>query len=79
VYDHSTTIINTCFSTIVAENVLADPDPKIMAKYKRYFDWNKWKEVIEAELNPLKKRKVFTDVITTPHRIFLIGFKWVFI
>jgi hypothetical protein len=26
VYDHSTTIINSCFSTIIAENFLADQD-----------------------------------------------------
>jgi hypothetical protein len=38
-----------------------------------------WKEAIEAELNSLKKRKVFTDMIPTPPRIFPVGFKWVFI
>jgi hypothetical protein len=27
----------------------------------------------------LTKRKVFTDVIPTPSRIFPVGFKWVFI
>jgi hypothetical protein len=27
----------------------------------------------------LKKRKVFTEVIYTPPRIFTVGFKWVFI
>jgi hypothetical protein len=26
VYDHSTIIVNPCFSTIIAENFLADPD-----------------------------------------------------
>jgi hypothetical protein len=38
---------------------------------------NKWKEAIEVELNLLKRRKVFTDVIPTPSRIFPVGFKWV--
>jgi hypothetical protein len=79
VYDHSTTIVNPCFSTIIAENFLVDPDPKTMAECKRCSDCNKWKEVIEAKLNSLKKRKVFTDVIPTPPRIFPVGFKWVFI
>jgi hypothetical protein len=37
------------------------------------------KRVIEAELNSLKKTKVFTKVIATPPRIFPAGFKWVFI
>jgi hypothetical protein len=34
---------------------------------------------IEDELNSLKKRNVLTDVIPTPSRIFLVGFKCVFI
>jgi hypothetical protein len=50
-----------------------------MAECKRRLDWNKWKEPIEAELNSLKKRKMFTDVIPTPPIIFPDGFKWVFI
>jgi hypothetical protein len=50
-----------------------------MAECKRSSNWNKWKDAIEPELNSLKKRKVFTEVIPTPPRIFPIGFKWVFI
>jgi hypothetical protein len=75
VYDRSTTIANLCFSTIIAENFLNDPDPKTMAECKKCSDWNKWKEAIEAELNLIKKRKVFTDVIPTPLRTFPIWFK----
>jgi hypothetical protein len=75
VYDHSTTIVNPCFSIINAENFLANPDSKTMAKCKRRSDWNEWNEAIEVELNSLKKRKVFTDVIPTPPRIFPVVFK----
>jgi hypothetical protein len=50
-----------------------------MAECKKCSDWNKWKEAIEAELNSLKKRKAFTDVMPTPPRTFPIEFKWVFI
>jgi hypothetical protein len=32
VYDRSIIIVNPCFSTIIAENLLAYPDPKIMAE-----------------------------------------------
>jgi hypothetical protein len=32
VYDSSTIIVNPCFSTILAENFLADPDSKTMTK-----------------------------------------------
>jgi hypothetical protein len=35
VYDHSTTIVNPCFSTIIAENFLANPYPKTMVDCKR--------------------------------------------
>jgi hypothetical protein len=79
VSNHSTTIINSCFSTIIAKNFFTDPDPKTMAECKRRSDWNKWKEAIKAELNSLKSRKVFTDVIPTPPRSFPVGFKLVFI
>jgi hypothetical protein len=75
VYDRDTTITDICFSTIIAEIFLNDPDPKTMAEFKKHLDWNKWKEAIEAELNSLKKRKVFNDVIPTPPRIFSVGFK----
>jgi hypothetical protein len=43
VYDRSTTIVNPCFSTVIVENFLADPDPKTMVECKRRSDWNKWK------------------------------------
>jgi hypothetical protein len=79
VYDRSATIVNPCFSTVIAKNFIADPDSKTMVECKRRSDWNRWKEAIEVELNSLKKRNVFTDVIPTPSRIFPIGFKWVFI
>jgi hypothetical protein len=79
VYDRSTTIVNSSFSTIIAESVLANPDPKTMAEFKKYSDWNKWNEAIDVELSSLKKRKVFTDVISTPSRIFPVGFRWVFV
>jgi hypothetical protein len=79
VYDHNTTIADLCFSTIIAKNLLNDRDPKTMVECKKYSDCNKWKVAIEAKLNSLKKRKVFTDVIPTPPRTFPIGFKWIFI
>jgi hypothetical protein len=79
VYDSSTTIVNSSFSTIIAESVFADPDPKTMVECKRCLDWNKWKEAIEAKLSSLNERKGFINVIPTPPRIFHVGFKWVFV
>jgi hypothetical protein len=79
VYDRNITIADLCFSTIIVENFLNDPNPKNMPGCKKHSDWNKWKDAIETELNSLKKRKVFTNMIPTPPRNFPVGFKWVFV
>jgi hypothetical protein len=76
--DRTTTIVNSCFSTMVAD-LLNDPDPKTMAKCKQRSDWIKWKEAIEAELDSLRKREVFSNVIPIPRRTYHVGFKCVFI
>jgi hypothetical protein len=41
VYDHNTIIINSSFSTIIAESVLTNPDAKTMAECKKRSNWNK--------------------------------------
>jgi hypothetical protein len=76
--NHTTTVVNSCFSTMVAD-LLNDPNPKTMAECKQRSDWIKWKETIEAELNSLRKREVFSNVIPTPPMTYPIGFKWVFL
>jgi hypothetical protein len=76
--DCNTIIVNSCFSTMVP-NILNDPDPKTMAECKQRSYWIKWKEAIEAELDSLRKREVFSNVILAPPRTHLVGFKWVFI
>jgi hypothetical protein len=58
---------------------LNDPDPKTMTECKQRSDWIKWKEAIDAELDSLGKREIFSNVIHTPPRIHPVGFKWVFI
>jgi hypothetical protein len=77
VYDRNTIIAGLCFSTIIAKSFLNDSDPKTMVECKKHLDGNKWNDAIKAELNSLKKRKVFTDMIPTPPRTFTVGFKWV--
>jgi hypothetical protein len=79
IYDRSTTIVISNFSTIIVESVLADLDPKTMAECKKCSGWNKWKKAIKSELSLLKKRKVITDVIPTPPEISPVGFKWAFV
>jgi hypothetical protein len=53
--DRTITIVNSCFSTMVA-NVLNDLDPKTMVECKQCYEWIKWKEAIQAELDSLRKR-----------------------
>jgi hypothetical protein len=76
--DHTTTVVNSCFSTMVVD-LLNDPEPKTMAECKQRSDRIKWKKAIEAELDSLRKREVFSNVIPTPPRTYSVGFKWVFI
>jgi hypothetical protein len=75
VYDRNITIADICFLTIIGESFLIDPYHKTMEECKKCSDWNNWKEEIEAELNSLKKRKIFIDMMHTPPRIFSVGFK----
>jgi hypothetical protein len=55
-HDHTTTVVNSYFSTMVAD-LLNDPKPKTMAECKQRSDWIKWKEAIETELYSLRKKR----------------------
>jgi hypothetical protein len=57
-------------------NLLNDPGPKTIPECKQRSDWIKWREAIEVELDSLKKREIFNNVIPTPPRIHTVGFKW---
>ena len=74
-YIRKTTIVDTYFSTKIANNLISDPDPKTMAECKQRSDWNQWKDAIQAEIVSLNKREVFTKVIPTPPNVFPVGFK----
>jgi hypothetical protein len=50
-----------------------------MVECKKCSDWIKWKDAIEAKLASLSKREVFSVVMPTPHGIFPMKYKWVFI
>jgi hypothetical protein len=60
-------------------DLLNDCDPKTMAECKQRSDRIKRKEAIEAELDSLRKREVFSNVIPTPPKTYPVRFKWVFI
>lgn len=66
------------FSEQIAD-IINDPDPKSMVECKRRSDWNQWKEAIQTEIASLYKRKVFSEVMSTPRGVFPVGYKWVFI
>jgi hypothetical protein len=71
-------VVDSCFSTMIAD-ILNDPDPKTMAECKQCLEWIKWKEAIEAELDSLRKREVFSNLIPTPPKTHLVRFNWIFI
>jgi hypothetical protein len=73
--DRTIMVVNTCFSTMVAD-LLNDTDPKIMAECKQRSNLIKWKEAIDAELDSLRKREIFSNVIPTPPKTYHVGFKW---
>jgi hypothetical protein len=72
-------IVDTYFCTTVADTLLNDHDPRTIVECEKCSDWPKWKEAIQAELASLDKKKVFTEAIPTPPKVFPVGFKWVFL
>jgi len=77
-FDRRATIVDTYFSEQIAD-ILNHPDPRTMSECKKHSDWNQWKEAIEAEIASLYKKEVFSEVMPTPHGIFPVGYKWVFV
>jgi hypothetical protein len=77
-YDRKSTIVDIYFSEQIAD-IINDPDPKSMVECKKRSDWNQWKEAIQTEIASLYKRKVFSEVMSTPRGVFPVGYKWVFI
>jgi hypothetical protein len=55
------------------KNFFNDSDPKTITKCKKRLDWNKWKEAIKAELNSLKKRKLFKKLYLHLPEPLLLG------
>ena len=76
-FDQKTTIVDTYFSSKIANDLHNDPDPKTTVECRKRSDWTQWKDAIQAELCSLSKREVFTSVIPTPRNIFQVGYKWV--
>ena len=62
---------------IIHEN--EDFEPKSIGVCCNRKDWHRWKEVIQAELNSLSKRKVFGLIVHTPKGVKPVGFKWIFV
>ena len=67
------------FSAKIANTLLNDHDPRTIVECEKRSDRPQWKDVIQAELASLNKRKVFTKAIPTPPNVFPVGFKWVFL
>jgi hypothetical protein len=55
-HDRKNIFVNSCFSSIIVDNLLSDPDPKSMVECQQRSDWTRWKEAINSELSSLAKR-----------------------
>jgi Reverse transcriptase (RNA-dependent DNA polymerase) len=42
-------------------------------------EWSKWKDILKAELDSLKKQNIFGPVLLTPKNVNPVGYKWVFV
>jgi hypothetical protein len=77
-YNRKTALVDTYFSSKIAKTLQLDPEPKSMEVCLKHSDCPKWKDT-EAELRSLNKREVFSKIISTPHKVFPMRAKWVFV
>ena len=54
-FDQNTTIVDTYFSSKIANNLHIDPDPNTMAECEKHSDWIQLKDAIHAEIALLIK------------------------
>jgi hypothetical protein len=54
-FNRKTTIVDSNFSSKIANDLQPNPEPKTMAECIKRSDWIKWNETIEVELRLLKK------------------------
>ena len=74
--------MDEAFAYNVAKDVISDIDdqePMIIEDCRQRNDWPKWKDVIQAELDSLAKRKVFGLVVRTPESVKPVGYRRVFV
>ena len=52
-----------------------DHEPKSVTKCQNRHNWTKWKDVVQAELNSLNKRKVFGPIVLKLEAVRPVGYK----
>ena len=75
-------MVDNVFAYNVALNIMKDIDdqePQSVEECRRRYDWPKWQEAVQSELNSLAKREVFGPVVQTPNGVKPVGHKWVFV
>ena len=78
-YNRKTIVVDINFVSKIAEIIDEDSEPKSMAECRERSDWVQWKEAIETKLRSLNKRQVFGPVARMPPKVFLLGYKLVFV
>ena len=74
--------IDEIFSYTVSSEIINDKDdsePKSVMECQNRYDWIKWKDAMQAELDSLNKQNIFGPIIPMPKTVKPVGYKWVFV
>ena len=74
-YDRKTTIVNTYFSTMIANNLQNNLDPKTMTECKQRSDWTQSNDAIQAKIVSLTKKRCIHKSNTYTSKLIFI-WKW---
>ena len=71
------TNVDDIFANSVAHEIIEhdDIESRSVVEYQNRANWPKWKVAIQAELDSLTKRQVFSSVVLTPPSVKPVGHK----
>ncbi|TPX30019.1 DNA-directed DNA polymerase [Synchytrium microbalum] len=66
-------------STVANHALSTDDNPTSVAQCRKSLEWHAWNQAIQAELQSLRGRQVFSEPMELPKNQKAIGFRWVFV
>ena len=79
IYDQDGNITEIFSYSVACDIMNDDPEPQSVIDCQNRYDWAKWKEDMQAELNSLNKRNVFGPIVLTPGVVKPLGYRWIFV